>query len=140
MYDQKAEANEFVGDDRAEAVSKACRFYGIEEAELKIVQPEGGEIFGSGARTVLVAIPKNAKPITPDSGDRGDRGGRGRDSGRGPRGRGDRDRGDRGDRGTRSLRVRARKEAPTEMRPPISSSPLTPRSAMAPDPSTGSLA
>ena len=101
MYDQKAEANEFIGDDRAEAVSKACRFYGIEEAELKIVIPAGGEIFGSGARTVLVAIPKEAKPITPDSSDRGDRGGRGRDSFRGPRGRGDRDRGDRGGRGGR---------------------------------------
>ncbi len=79
MYDQKAEANEFIGDDRAEAVSKACRFYGIEEAELKIVIPAGGEIFGSGARTVLVAIPKDAKPITPNSSDRGDRGGRDRD-------------------------------------------------------------
>lgn len=99
MYDQKTEANEFVGDDRAEAVSKACRFYGIEESELKIVIPESGEIFGSGARTVLVAIPKDAKPITPHS-DSGDRGGRGRDSGRGSRGRGgDRDRGDGGGRG-----------------------------------------
>ncbi|MCH7867890.1 MAG: hypothetical protein IH881_09350 [Myxococcales bacterium] len=98
MYDAKAEANEFVADDRAEAVSKACRFYGIEESELKIIVPEGGEIFGAGARAVLVAIPKNAKPITPHS-DSGDRGGRGRDSerGRGSRGRG----GDRGDRGGR---------------------------------------
>ena len=98
MYDAKAEANEFVADDRAEAVSKACRFYGIEESELKIIVPKGGEIFGAGARAVLVAIPKNAKPITPHS-DSGDRGGRGRDSerGRGSRGRG----GDRGDRGGR---------------------------------------
>ena len=94
MYDAKAEANEFVGDDRSEAVSKACRFYGIAESELKIVVPEGGEIFGCGARSVVVAIPKNAKPPSPHS-DSGDRG-RGRDSerGRGSRGRG----GDRGDR------------------------------------------
>ncbi|MCH7601108.1 MAG: hypothetical protein IH973_15265, partial [Myxococcales bacterium] len=67
MYDAKAEANEFVADDHAEAVSKACRFYGIGESELKIIVPEGGEIFGAGARAVLVAIPKNAKPITPHS-------------------------------------------------------------------------
>lgn len=86
MYDAKAEANEFVGDDRAEAVSKACRFFGVEESELKLVIPEGGEIFGSAARTIVVAIPKDAKPIPPS------------DSG----GRGGRDRGERSDRGDRS--------------------------------------
>lgn len=97
MYDAKAEANEFVGDDRREAVSKACRFYGIAESELKIVIPEGGEIFGCGARSVVVAIPKSAKPPSPhsDSGDRGSR--RDSERGRGSRGRGG-DRGERGDR------------------------------------------
>jgi predicted RNA-binding protein Jag len=105
MYDQKAEANEFIGDDREEAVAKACRFFGIEESELKVISPEAGEIFGAGARGIIVAIPKNAKPIPPSDsddrgGDRGDRGGRGRDRGGRSGGRGgDRDRGGRGGRG-----------------------------------------
>ncbi len=110
MYDAKQEPNEFVGDDREEAVGKACRFFGVEQSDLKISEPASGEVFGSGARAVLVAVPKDAKPIRQsDSGDRGDRGGRGRDRDRGDRGdrggrgreRGgrDRDRGDRGGRG-----------------------------------------
>jgi predicted RNA-binding protein Jag len=116
MYDAKAEANEFVGDDRAEAVSKACRFYGIEEAELKIVSPEGGEVFGSGARSIVVAIPKNAKPIPPqsDSGDRGPR--RDSERGRSPRPRGgdrDRERGGRDRNRSEQLEVvTATREAP----------------------------
>lgn len=100
MYDAKAEANEFIGDDRAEAVAKACRFFGIEESELKVVSPEAGEVFGAGARGIIVAVPKNAKPI-PESDDDGggrERGGRGRDRDRGGRGGGGRDR----DRGGRS--------------------------------------
>lgn len=106
MYDAKAEANEFVGDDRAEAVAKACRFFGIEESELKVVTPATGEIFGTGARVALVAIPKNAKPIPPSEsgGDRGERsGGRGRERSGGGGDRGGRSRGgDRGGRGPRS--------------------------------------
>ena len=95
MYDAKNEPNEFVGDDREEAVGKACRFFGTEEADLKIVDAPGEDIFGSGARVIVVAVPKNAKPIPQsDSGDRGerrerggrDRGGRGRDRDRGERG------------------------------------------------------
>lgn len=99
MYDGKLEANEFIADDKEEAVAKACRFFGIEESELKVITPEAGEIFGGGARGIVVAIPKNAKPIPPsDSGDRGDRGDRG------GRGRGDRDRGGRGRGGDRGGR------------------------------------
>ena len=98
MYDGKLEANEFIADDKEEAVAKACRFFGIEESELKIISPAAGEIFGGGARGIVVAIPKNAKPIPPsDSSDRGDRGDRGR-------GRGDRDRGGRGRGGDRGGR------------------------------------
>ena len=90
MYDAKAEANEFMGDDREEAIAKACRFFGTEESELKLVTPAAGEIFGSGARAIVVAVPKNAKPIPrSDSRERGERNERG---GRGDRGR-DRDRG-----------------------------------------------
>ncbi len=102
MYDPKAEPNEFIGDDRAEAVAKACRFFGVEEAELKVVTPEAGEVFGAGVRGVVVAVPKGAKPIVQsDKNDRGgDRGGRGRDrGGRSGGGGRDRDRGGRGGRG-----------------------------------------
>jgi predicted RNA-binding protein Jag len=101
MYDAKAEANEFVADDRAEAVSKACRFFGVEESELKIVEADS-EVFGLGASSVVVAVPKDAKPIPSSDGPRGgDRPSRGRDRGdrdRGGRDRGGRDR-DRGGRG-----------------------------------------
>lgn len=95
MYDAKHEPNEFVGDDREEAVGKACRFFGVSEAELKIVALAGAAVFGSGGRTVVVAVPKDAKPIRQaESGDRGERGerrergGRERGRGRGERGRG----------------------------------------------------
>ncbi len=104
MYDAKNEPNEFVGDDREEAVSKACRFFGTSEGDLNIVEPPGKDVFGSGARAVVVAVPKNAKPIPQSgSGDRGDRRERGgRDRGdRGDRGGRGRDRGDRSDRGDR---------------------------------------
>ncbi len=117
MYDAKNEPNEFVGDDREEAVGKACRFFGAEEGDLKIVEAPGEDVFGSGARVVVVAVPKNAKPPKADSGDRGgdrrERGGRDR-GGRGGRDR-DRDRGDRG-RGRQRERdrevVSAKAEAP----------------------------
>ncbi len=99
MYDSKNEPNEFVGDDREEAVSKACRFFGTSEGDLSIVEPPGEDVFGSGARVVVVAVPKNAKPIPQSgSGDRGDRRERGGRE-RGGRERGGRDRGDRGGRG-----------------------------------------
>ncbi len=117
MYDAKAEANEFVGDNRADAVAKACRFFGVEESELKLVVPEAGEIFGCGARSVVVAVPKNAKPIPRSaSGDRGERSERqSSDRGRGSRGRGgDRDRDRNRSRGGGQEReaVSAEREAP----------------------------
>ena len=98
MYDAKAEANEFVGDDRDDAVSKACRFFGVEKSDLKVAVADS-EVFGLGTSVVVVAVPKDAKPIQSHDGggrDRDDRAPRGRDRGRG---RGDRDRGDRGGRG-----------------------------------------
>lgn len=112
MYDARGEANEFIGDDRAEAVAKACRFFGVEESELKLVIPEAGEIFGSGARSIVVALPQNAKPIPRSaSGERGEHGGRqSSDRSRGSRGRGaDRSRG----RGSEEREVvSAKREAP----------------------------
>lgn len=130
MYDPAREAREFVGQDRAEAIAKATAFFGIAEDELATAVPPTGEIFGLGARTVIVAYPKSAGPPRRggdgggsseprraregrrDDGDR-DRGrGRrdGRDRDRGGRGR-DRDRDDR--RGPREgARESRRSEAP----------------------------
>jgi len=62
MYDAKRESNEFVGDDRDDAVAKACRFFGVEADDLRIVEPEAGEIFGLGARSVVVATPSDVQP------------------------------------------------------------------------------
>ncbi len=87
MYDKKAEANEFVGESAAEAVASAARFYGVEEAELKVSTPE--DVAGLNGRVLVVALPKDLKPI--------DRGGESRDRGRG--GRGDREGGRDRDRG-----------------------------------------
>ena len=36
MYDAKNEANEFVGETREEAVTKACRFFVKDEDELNV--------------------------------------------------------------------------------------------------------
>jgi spoIIIJ-associated protein len=124
MYDTRQEANEFVGEDLAEARAKAATFFGVEESELKVARAPEGEIFGTGGRTVIVAVPKNlatgrSARSREDSGDREDRGprrekedrggrsDRGDSRGRGgPRGRerGGNDRGDRGDRGERGDR------------------------------------
>ncbi len=113
MYDSKSEANEFVGDDRADAVAKACRFFSVEESDLKIHQPEPTSIFGLGARTVVVAVPKNAKPPAPGGG--GSDGGRRESRGRGGRGRSER--GERGDRSERSDRGRSRDGGSRERAP-----------------------
>ena len=92
-YDATGEPNEFVADSHAEAVDKAVRFFGIEEAELRVQEPK--EVFGLGARVVVVAVPKSA-PKRPAGGDRerdGERGGRGgRERGGRDRERGGRDR------------------------------------------------
>ncbi|MFP6606370.1 MAG: R3H domain-containing nucleic acid-binding protein [Myxococcota bacterium] len=97
-YDATAEPNEFFADTRAEAIEKAVRFFGSEEAELNI--QELSDVFGLGARVAVVAVPKSA-PKRPPGGDRdrergreGERGGRG-DRERGGRERGGRERGGR---------------------------------------------
>ena len=97
-YDATAEPNEFVAESREEAIAKAVRFFDLEEADLKIQEP--ADVFGLGARVVLVAVPKSV-PQRPRGGggerdrERGGRGGRergGRDRERGGR---DRERGGR---------------------------------------------
>lgn len=105
MFDARSEAREFVGRDRAEAVTKAAGFFGLSQEELAIAEPEIGVVAGLGARVVVVAYPRSARPPTrggggggggspePRRGGREDRGGReprrdedgGRRGGRGPR-------------------------------------------------------
>ncbi len=104
-YDATAEPNEFVGESREEAVSKAAAFFGTEESELNVKQP--ADVFGLGARVVVVAVPKDLGGRKPPGGG----GGRDRDRDRGDRGRGrDRERGRGGrDRGRDQERERDRK-------------------------------
>lgn len=113
MYNQKQEPNEFIGDSLDDVRTQAAEFFGVDKAELKVVVPADGEIYGAGGRSVIVAVPKEVAARGPrpsdggggdrDRGDRGgrdrDRGGRGRGDDRGGRGRGRGDREDRGGRG-----------------------------------------
>jgi spoIIIJ-associated protein len=98
MYDTTSEPNEFVADTRDEAVTKAARFFSVDEAELIIKEPR--DVFGLGARAVVVAVPKSASGPRPsrssepgrERGERGDRGrGRSRRSGNAGDSGGDRD-------------------------------------------------
>ena len=111
MYDATAEPNEFVADSKAEAISKACHFYGVEKGDLRILEMDpGGEVAGLGDRAAIVAVPKNVTPrpasARPERSERseGRRDREPREGGRPERGgRGGRDRDDRGgrDRGGR---------------------------------------
>lgn len=118
MYDMKSEPNEFVGEDRAEAVAKACRFFDVKEDELTINEPEVGFIFGAGNRSVIVAHITGRRSSAPRERDRdrdrGDRDG-GRDGGR-ERGRG-RDRGRSSDRGEGRSAREGRGRDDSERRP-----------------------
>jgi predicted RNA-binding protein Jag len=125
MYDQRQEPNEFVADNVKDATSQAAEFFGVDAGELKIMIAPDGEIFGTGGRSVIVAIPKEvaARGPRPDSGgggggerDRGDRGGRG-GRGRGddrPRGRERNDRGEGRGRGRERGGKREERSAPRE--------------------------
>jgi spoIIIJ-associated protein len=98
VYDDKNERKEFVADDKAEAVAKACEFFGVDEDALEIGGFDSGAVYGLASRTVIVAALKDRTPPAPGGGDR-DGGGRGRDrDDRGGRGGRDRDRGGRGGR------------------------------------------
>jgi spoIIIJ-associated protein len=94
VYDGRMEPHEFMGADRNEAVAKACSFFGAQESDLVIHELDPTEVYGIGARTVVVAVPANL-PQRPSRSARGEREerperGRGRERGRerGPRGRG----------------------------------------------------
>jgi spoIIIJ-associated protein len=108
MYEARNEAREFVGATRAEAIAKACAYFGTDEGGLRVRAPEAGEVYGLAARAVLVATPANAAPRSSsgparsgggrEEAPRRDRGPReGRDSGRDGRRDGGRE-GRRGDR------------------------------------------
>lgn len=101
MYDVKAEPKEFLGDNSADAVSKATAYYGVEKDELTIKEFNETGVSGLGGRIIIVAQVTSAIGTIqggrsddrgPRDRDRGDRGGRdgGRDRGRG-RDRGGRD-------------------------------------------------
>jgi len=128
VYDPKSEAHEFVGSDRREAIEKACRYFDLPEDELRIGELAAGEVYGLGARSVVVAVPRSAPAPRPPE----ERGGGGRDrEPREGRGRGrDRDRGDRGERRDRGRGRRAerperaeREETPEPVRAPEPSGP-----------------
>ena len=53
MYDANNERHEFVGDERADAVAKACEFFGVDEDKLKIAEMKPGEIHGLASRAVV---------------------------------------------------------------------------------------
>lgn len=120
MSDAHNGAREFVGEGRDEAISKACVFFGVDDAsELTISGYEPGAIYGLATRTVIVAIPKGSgRPAPARSRDDEGRGrsgrGAGRDSNRG------RDRG-RDDRGRESS------AAPRESREPRGNRERTPK-------------
>jgi len=129
MYDARSELHEFVGDDRGEAVSKACAFFGVGEGELEVGVPSPGDVMGLGSRVVVVAGLKERQRPPRSSGGREERGERperserrGRDGDRGDRGgRGDRDRGRGGrsfDEGAREPREAREPRAPREVREP----------------------
>ena len=71
MYNAKSEPNEFIADSPAEAVAKACDFFGAGEDALKIVHISEGEVSGLGSRAVVVAVPRDREPRRPEP-DRGE--------------------------------------------------------------------
>jgi len=148
-----SEAHEFIGRDRAEAISKATAFFSAPESELAVSEVDATRASGIGTRFVLVAYLRSAgAPSRRPGGDerrggrreerepRGDRGpreargeGRGRD--RGERGGRDRERGDRGGRGERGDRG----DREGRGRPRFDDEPRAPRAAAVEEvgPSTG---
>ena len=129
MYERKGEAREFVAESREDAIAEAKRFFGIDEAQLRLSDLNPSEIHGLAGRIVVVAAPQDSPKVTSGGGDdgggrgerggrdgaRGERGGRGgrggRDGGRGGRagGRGGRD-GGRGGRAAAAPQTEASSE------------------------------
>ncbi len=138
MYDPMSEAHEFIGHDRAEALSKATAFFGVGASELAVREVDTTTASGLGTRIAVVAYlksvgppsgggdggdrePRRARDDREPRGDRGARASRGRGGDRGDRGdRGGRERGGRGGRGRernedapRAAAARAPESAPT---------------------------
>ncbi len=126
MNDVNNGAREFVGDGRDEAINKACAFFGVDdESALEISGYEAGAIYGLATRSVIVAIPKGAKPAPARSRDEARRGG---DAKRGNSGRGaGRDSRGRRDRGGRDDRARESSASPREEREPRGNRERTPK-------------
>jgi spoIIIJ-associated protein len=108
MYDPKSEAREFIGQDAAEATTKACSYFGLDAGSLTI--RELPEVSGLAGRALVVARPRDARQQTGES----SRESRGRDEPRGGRERGGREGRERGgrdrDRGGRGGRERGGRE------------------------------
>jgi len=58
VYDSKQESREFVGQTYADALAKACSFFGADEGDLEIVEVRAAEVSGLAARTLVVATPR----------------------------------------------------------------------------------
>lgn len=150
MYDARNERKEFIAGDRAEAIAKACDFFGVGEDALEIGEFDPGAVYGLSSRTVVVAALIDRTPPAPGGGDR-DRGPGGRDRDeRGGRDRGGRDRGGRerggrdrggrgrdrgGQRGGRGERSERDDRRPVEARSEEPSAPLAAPS----EPSVGTV-
>jgi spoIIIJ-associated protein len=93
MYDPMSEAQEFIGQDRAEALAKATTFFGVPASELAVREVDTTLASGLGTRIAVVAYLRSAGPPAGGGGDRD----------REPR-RGREDREPRGDRGSREAR------------------------------------
>ena len=101
MYDPKQEPHEFVGEDRASALEKACAFFGVDAEQLVAKEFASGEVYGLGGRTAVVAAPRDRRPpVRSERNAGGERRGREERGGRERGGRGGRDR-DREGRGGR---------------------------------------
>lgn len=148
MNDMKNEPREFVGDERSEAVDKACAFFGVDdESALTISGYEAGVVYGLATRTVIVAVPKgSSRPAAArsrsDAGPRDDgkRGNSGRGGGRDSNRRRDRSRDDRpressaNSRGTRDPRGNRERAA----KPEVNEGNRTEEAAPTAEPSVGS--
>lgn len=158
VNDAKNDAREFVGDERDEAIGKACQHFGVDdESALEISGFEAGAVYGLATRTVIVAVPKGRARPERSRGDSGrrdagrrdeeGRGDSGRGSGRNSNRRGGRDR-NRGDRGREtSASSREEREAsrePREEQEPRGNRERAPRTesgeqAAAAEPSVGTV-
>jgi predicted RNA-binding protein Jag len=115
MYEPNAEPREFVAESREEAVAKACAFFGVDEPALVVKEPRIGDVYGLGARTLIVAFVEGTRggrraERAPERGGEREGGRRERRERRGERGRG-------GDRGRRERRGEEDVRAETEAQP-----------------------